>query len=294
MGDVLDSVIKGTTSAVKAPFDLAQGDTRGFTQNVGNAFTKSIDAVDDIPVVGQYIGPAVGAYFGGPLGYAAAKGIQNGVHRAEAGQSIGGSALGGAENAGLSYGAATVGNAAGSALGNYVGNAAAGTAASGLGNAINTPMSNIATNSIGNNAIGNAVGGAFGNSTLSGLGGTLLASNAADKSSQYMPKIGPVPFSPEKVPLSVPSGNSNLSSGMTPQQQSSYLATQGTYGGGLGPEDSKYFTNLINNRLTDAGNYSAPGNLSNVENSYLTQLGFGSGASQNSGDLLKKLKQYQG
>lgn len=80
-------------------------------------------------------------------------------------------------------------------------------------------------------------------------------------------------------------------SSLTPQQQASGLATQGAYGGGLGPQEQGYFSNLVQNQLVPQHGQTAPlSTLSPVENTYLSNLGFGNeGSSYN---LAKALSQW--
>lgn len=64
-------------------------------------------------------------------------------------------------------------------------------------------------------------------------------------------------------------GMINGMSSLTPMQQATGLATQGTYGGGLGHDEQGYYANLLNRQLTSGGS------LNPIEQSYNSQLGFG-------------------
>lgn len=100
-------------------------------------------------------------------------------------------------------------------------------------------------------------------------------------------------FTPQQQPgLAAPNSLANYtSSALSPDQTLSGIATKGVYGGGNGPEEQKYFLNLVNNRLVDPqGNVGDMNQLNPIENSYLSQLGLGGYG--NSTDLLKGISNY--
>lgn len=110
-------------------------------------------------------------------------------------------------------------------------------------------------------------------STLGAYAGNSMASPA--------PKIsgpqGPTPFSPTQQAAQALPGSMSAFGSLTPEQQSSNIATQGVYGGGAGPSEQSYFMNLMNRRLVD-GQGKVDENMSDIspiENSYLSQLGLG-------------------
>lgn len=101
-------------------------------------------------------------------------------------------------------------------------------------------------------------------------------------------------FTPQQQPgLAAPNSLANYTnSALSPDQTLSGIATQGVYGRGNGPEEQKYFLNLINNRLVDPMGHVANdmGGINPIENSYLSQLGLG--GYQNPTDLLKGISNY--
>lgn len=148
-----------------------------------------------------------------------------------------------------------------------------------------------------NSALNTSIGGALG-----GFEGQKLASNIISPKQQSDPaqtpvnptSLTPAPFSPTNSPqLQVPGSLDNSSfSSLTPDQKTSNLATQGVYGGGLGPQEQQYFTGLVNNQLVDpSGKVADQSNLSPIEDSYLSKLGFG--GYSNSNDLLGAISQWQ-
>lgn len=299
MGQILDSVATGIQDAWQAPVDLVQGDTRGFGTHLAGAVGESIHAVHSIPVVGPYIGPAVAGFFGGPLGYAAASGLEHGFEAARAGQSPGKAALGGAENAGISYAAGQLGSAAGTAAGNYAGNALSDTAASGIGNTLSNSAANTATTAIGDNAIGNTAGNfltqALGTGSLASNIGTGLGHIAANNATAFIPPTPGLPglpgFTPSRTDAGAAPGSFSQFAGQPQDQMTSNIANKGVYGGGNSPDESKYFLNLVNNQLVDPnGHVNDMSSLSPIESSYLSKLGLGGYG--NSTDLLKGISNY--
>lgn len=126
-------------------------------------------------------------------------------------------------------------------------------------------------------AIANSLGGSPSNATPeSNLGGSLSS------------------FTPSQQPIfGIPQGLSSYTdSSLSPDQTLSGIATKGVYGGGNGPEEQKYFLNLVNNRLVDkSGNVAGDtSSLNPIENSYLAQLGLG--GYSNPTDLLKGISNY--
>lgn len=83
----------------------------------------------------------------------------------------------------------------------------------------------------------------------------------------------------------------NQMSNLTPLQQATGLATQGVYGGGLGPQEQGYFGNLVQQQLVPSYGQTADlSTLAPIENTYLGNLGFGNeGSSYN---LAKALSQW--
>lgn len=224
--------------------------------------------------------------------------ISAGLTAAEA-YSTGAKPLRALEAGGLNY----AGNYIGSSIGNSL---FPQTIGSELGAGANTAAT--AANSIGpfsfgdtGSALGNFVGNTVANKSiggaLGGIAGNLATSGLTAQPQQQQPQIDPnsllpAAFSPKNNPqLQLPGSLTGLSS-LTPDQQTSNLATQGVYGGGLGPEEQQYFTGLVNNQLVDpSGKVGNTSSLSPIENSYLSQLGFG--GYSNSNDLLGAISNWQ-
>lgn len=111
-------------------------------------------------------------------------------------------------------------------------------------------------------------------------GGGEQQSNAAAPSSDlggidqpFTPKRGDEPTKPYDLFSSSPGGQAFGT--MDPMQQRSYLATEGTYGGGLSDENKQYYLSLLKRNLIDESgtlqdmnNYLMP-----VERNYLSRLG---------------------
>lgn len=203
-----------------------------------------------------------------------------------------GNPLRGLESAGLSYAGQSIGSGIGDTFGQSL-----GTVGSKLGTTAGDLSGNIASSSFGNivgagasNAIGSAIANQGIGSLLGGYAGNTLASSLMP---QYTPKVqGPTPFAPKQADAGeVPGSLAGLST-LTPEQQSSNVANKGVFGGGNGPEEQAYFTNLINRRLVDqSGKVGDINQLSPVDNSYLSQLGLGGyGSSQ---DLLQALTKWK-
>jgi hypothetical protein len=203
----------------------------------------------------------------------AAGGFANGL--------INGQGVGGALKGGLRSGIEAAGSIAGAQL---AGNIFPTT----IGNVLGKSAGNALGSTIANTSIGSAIGSYAGNA----LGGS-YADSIIPQDDMSTDQEAPTPFSPTRqAQLEAPNSLSGFSS-LTPDQVSSNLATQGVYGGGLGPEEQGYFTNMINRKLVDdAGNVDSNLNdVSDIEKSYLSQLGL-SGYG-NPRDLLEALSKWK-
>lgn len=89
----------------------------------------------------------------------------------------------------------------------------------------------------------------------------------------FVPKQGAEPTKPFDL-FSRDVGGQNFGS-MDPTQQRSYLATQGSQGGGLGDEDKNYYLGLLKRNLIDESGTMQNMNtaLLPVERNYLSRLG---------------------
>lgn len=65
---------------------------------------------------------------------------------------------------------------------------------------------------------------------------------------------------------------------LSPEQQRSYLATEGTYGAGLGDTEKNYYMNMLQrNLISDSGQLGDMNSLSPIERNYLTRQGLPTG-----------------
>lgn len=246
------------------------------------------DALDNIPYVGPYIVPAALTLTGNPEIAAAYTGIRSGEKS--------GDPLTGMLSAAGSYG------------GNVLGSEVFGPALSDIGSSTNAITGGTTPGFMGRtigDIAGNTVGdlGSLGGQTVGNVAGGFIGSqigeSVANSLSGFNPNATPQQTSTPAAwrasrspSLGLPGSLSASMGGLSPQQQSSGIATQGVYGGGVGGEESKYFTNLINNRLVDdAGNVGSMDQINPVEQSYLAQLGLGGSTDTN--DLLKRISNYQ-
>lgn len=256
-----------------------------------SAVSNAIHGVNTVPVVGKYILPAVAGFFGGPLGYGAATGIQNGFEASRKGASFGDAANYGLKSGALSgAGAYAGGQLLGpelNGIGSGVSPASGGATTGVLGTPISQSLSDTALSGVGN---------ALGSTTPGDLIGSAVGSTVGESMAGPSP-TAPIPPTPPWAPSrmdqsSLPASLSSFSS-LDPTQQASNIATKGVYGGGQGPEENQYFLNLINRQLVDQqGKVGDMNSLPQIDNSYLAQLGLG--GYSNTNDLLKGISQYQG
>lgn len=189
-----------------------------------------------------------------------------------------------------------LGNAAGSYVGANIGGNLFPAATSGtIGSALGTGSSSSIAEALGGGSFGSAVGNLAGTS-LGSLGGAAvggtLGSAAGSQLTPASPPKPPGPFQPTQAGAATLPTSLNSMSSLTPQQQASGLATQGVYGGGNGPQEQSYYTNLINRQLVDSGgNVSPLSSLSPIEQSYNSKLGFG--GETNSNSLLEALSKWK-
>lgn len=137
---------------------------------------------------------------------------------------------------------------------------------------------------LANASIGSVLGGAYG----SEMANNTFGGGTEDTSIGYR---GPTPFSPKQADAAeLPASLSALGS-LTDTQKSSNLANQGVYGSGIGPDEQKYFMNLLNRRLVDkGGNTSDLNTINPIERSYLSKLGLSGYANTNS--LLEAMSKW--
>lgn len=103
---------------------------------------------------------------------------------------------------------------------------------------------------------------------------------------------GPAPFAPSRqAQKELPSSLQGFGS-LSPDQQASNIATQGTFGTGLGPQEQDYFLNLVNRQLVDeTGGVQDLNTLNPIQNSYLSNLGLG--GQSNSRNLLEAISKWK-
>lgn len=135
-------------------------------------------------------------------------------------------------------------------------------------------ISNYAMNSLPSSIANASIGSIIGSSV-----GSDLASNAvADNTPKPQTPSGPDPFvAKQQAEKQLPNNLASSLGSLTPQQQSSNLATQGVYGGGLSPSEQEYYVNQAQRRLVDpSGDVADPSQIySPIEQSYLQRLGLG-------------------
>lgn len=219
-----------------------------------------------LPIAGAAIGsavPGVGTALGATLGGAAS------------------GAVSGKGLKGIGIGALTgfAGNAIGSSLGTSLGSTLGKAGGSSLGSILGKTSSNAIGSTLLNTTFAQGLGKFAGNSIADNLVSGAFGSEQSSNPSTKLPSApsGPAPFEPkQEAQLQLPNSLSGLSS-FDPMQQSSNIATQGVYGGGNGPQEEDYFTNMINRRLVDeSGKVDQDlSEVSPIESSYLSQLGLG-------------------
>ena len=242
--------------------------------------------------VGKVALPIIGAAVGGPAGAA----IGGGLSGAIGGGGLKGTLIGAATG----YAGNAIGNSLASSLGGALGKAGS-TSIGGLisknamgphtfGNLGSTALNSIG-NTVANTTVSGAIGKFAGNSIADSLASSVMGSEEQESGGLAPETVQDEPFSPTRdAQLTLPNSLQDMSS-MDPTQMSSNLATQGVYGGGLGPEEEAYFRNLINNRLIDESGAvdSDLSEINPIENSYLSQLGIGG---SNPTSILEALSRY--
>lgn len=261
--------------------------------NIGTAIGKS-----PIGKFGHYLGDAVALGTGqgwaiplieGAQGAAKTYGsTHNFLDSLKSGALTGGGAyLGGQVGNALLPGLGSFGDKLGMA-GSEAGPLAGSFLNSNIGGSVGSGIGNFAGNAISaglNTGIGQAVGGAVGQSI-----GSSLSPQKNQTQGNY--STADAPFVPtQQTAINAPNSLSNLSN-LSPLQQSTSLANQGVYGGGLGSQESNYFLNLENRRLVNKDNsLNSLSDLTPIENSYLSKMGLGGYGDITS--LLKAMSQWK-
>lgn len=211
-----------------------------------------------IPAVASVAGFAIG----GPPGAAIGAGLGSGGYNYSQTHNIGSALKAGAlSGAGSFVGENIGGNLLGDSLGTV-----GGTLDSALGAGASSDIASALGSRAGNflgSSVGQLVGSAVGNNLASSFAPQGQPSNAGNY--PYLPTQQNAAAAPKSI---------NAMSSLTPIQQATGLANQGTYGGGLGQDEQGYYANLINRQLTTGGTQPLS-SLNPIEQSYNSKLGFG-------------------
>lgn len=276
----------------------------------GHNFGKALEG-GALSGAGSYAGSQIGgSLLGGASGTGAGAAGATAAAPAGAGAVSGSGAVGGLSGDALNSAGSQALSPLSTAGGDWTGSAAAGsTLGSGAGQtagsaaanpssilgSLSKGMGNINLGTIGSNAgstIGNALPSGIASTGVgSALGGAVGSQVAGGMIDQSAPIRQPGAWTPsQSAASSLPPSLSSLSS-LNPTQQASNIATQGTYGGGVGPQEESYYTNLLNRQLVDSGGHvGSLSSLSPIENTYNQQLGLG--GFTNPTDLLKALSSW--
>lgn len=237
-------------------------------------------------LLGSFVAPLVGGLAFGPIGAA----VGSGAGTLASGGSIKDALISG----GLSFAGGKIG---GKLFPDAIGSSFSPSNVAG-------PYTMPGVSALGSSAA-NAIGANIANTSIGSVLGTYAGNKFADNLTAPQEQAGdfgpdlslapetvePEPFAPKQdAQLSLPGSLTGFSS-LDPAQLSSNLATQGVYGGGLGPEESAYFRNLINRRLVDETGMVDPdlSEINPIENSYLSQMGI---TGSNPTSILEALSRY--
>lgn len=251
--------------------------------NIGTAIGKS-----PIGKFGHYVADAAAVATGNPELIPFIEGGNSAASNYGQTHSFGSALKSGALSGGGAYLGSEIGGSLGSSLGTVGGSTAANAVGPGfnstIGDLFGSQAGGMAGNAIGNLAstsIGSAIGGYTGENFASSLNPPKLK-----------PSPGEAPFTPsQQAAAAAPASIASMST-LSPLQQSTGLANQGTYGGGLGPEENSYFLNLENRKLVNQnGSTNNLSSLTPIENTYLSKLGLGGYGDTTS--LLKAISQWK-
>lgn len=233
-----------------------------------------------LPTIGALIGSAllgpagaglVSSTIGGAIGSGAGT-LASGGDVKDALLSGAGSYVGGSIAGGLGGGGSTIGTATGMSTLPW---SAANT---GFGQSIGNLIGQSTANTIAGTSVNRALGSYLGSEFAQNAFGDDDPQPQITPSALPAAPAGPTPFTPQQqAEKELPSGLTSSLGSLTPEQRSTNLATQGTYGGGLGPMEQEYYVNQAQRRLVDpAGGVADPNAVFNdIEKSYLKRLGLG-------------------
>lgn len=242
-----------------------------------------------LPAIGALIAPGIGAGLGSALSAGTLASIGGAVGSGLSSYTTNHNPLGALLSAGGSF--------AGGQLGSSLFPGTVGGTFSGAGNVgpsfINPGVGSVigqsASNAIGAQLANTSIGSLIGSNLGSDLGES-FAGNSAEGSKLPAAPAGPAPFQPkQEAEQDLPAGLTGFAS-LTPEQRSTNLATQGTYGGGLGPQEQEYYVNQAQRRLVDpAGKVGDPSSVFKpIELSYLKRLGLGGTSGLNLAELISQ------
>jgi len=245
--------------------------------------------------LGKIAAPILGGLALGPAGFGLSSALVGGAIGSGVGTLAGGGSIkeallsGGLSYAGGSIGGKLFPQSIGSSF--SAANAAGPYSLPGVSSLGSSALNSIGAN-IANTSIGSALGSYAGNSIAEGLNAPEPEIGEFGESTSLTPEtVEPEPFAPkQEAQLSLP-GSLTGNSSLDPSQFSSNLATQGVYGGGLGPEEEAYFRNLINRRLVDESGVVDQdlSEINPIESAYLSQLGI---TGSNPTSLLEALSRH--
>ena len=233
-------------------------------------------------IIGSLVLPGVGTALGASIGSLGGAALGSGIGTLAQGGSLKDALLsGGGTYLGGRLGGEFIGGSLGStispsnAVGPYFGD---------IGSSIGDFAGNSIGASLANANLGSAIGGMYGSE--------IARNTFGSPQDESLASSAPSPFVPsQQAEQQAPASIQGLGS-LTSDQQSTNLANQGVYGGGVGGQESDYFLNLINRRLVDeSGQTSDMGALKPIEQSYLQKLGLGGYGDTNS--LLEAISKWQ-
>lgn len=239
-------------------------------------------AAQSVLKFGHYGLDAAAALTGNPELIPAIEGVNSGAQTYAKTGNLGSALKSGALSAGGSF----IGSNIGAALFPGAGNVA-DALEKGLGSDFGSAVSNVVGGTIANTGLGALGGGFAGNSLASSLAPENMKGRQAVAASGLPPAFQPSQQAQSSLPMSLQSLG-----GLTPMQQATNVATGGVFGGGQGPDEQSFFTNLVNRQLVDSsGKVNNLSTLNPIENSYLQQLGLGGYG--NSTDLLQAISKFK-
>lgn len=267
----------------------------GVLDTVGDAIGDAATFIGKSPIgkFGHYVADAAALATGHPEFIPFIEGGNSAASNYGKTHNFASAAKAGAISGGSAYLGSKIGGSLGANLGTVggagAGNSLATAASNGFGSLLG-PTAGIAAGNAISNIAGTSIGAAIGGMAGENFGNQYNSSQLPAK--KPMVSNGPDPFNPVQANAAAVPGSIAGMSNLTPTQQSTGLANQGTYGGGLGPEENSYFLNLENRKLVNPNGSTNPlSSLQPIENSYLAKLGLGGYGNPTS--LLQAISQWK-